>query len=135
MYYMELSNSTSQDGGWNTCLNDFAKVHQKLNKIYKVDNEILNMYNKLQSTSNVTQTIKQIIDWFTQEMNKLEAVSNDYDRQMSDLEKDRLSDSVTDMMTYNKTLDKISELNKKINYFDRQRIKLGICLDYFEDNN
>lgn len=133
---MPLFNSPVQDGGWNTCLNDFALVKDKLKNIYKVkDVKLINMYDTLQSTTNVKQTIKKIIDWFTREMRELESSSDEYDIKMSDLEKDRLSDSVTDMQTYQKTFDEISELNKKINYFDRQRIKLGICFDYFESQD
>ena len=133
---MPFFNSPVQDGGWNTCLNDFALVKEKLKNIYKVkDVKLMNMYDTLQSTTNVKQTIKKIIDWFTREMRELESSSDEYDIKMSDLEKDRLSDSVTDMQTYQKTFDEISELNKKINYFDRQRIKLGICFDYFESQD
>ena len=133
---MPFFNSPVQDGGWNTCLNDFALVKEKLKNIYKVkDGKLMNMYDTLQSTTNVKQTIKKIIDWFTREMRELESSSDEYDIKMSDLEKDRLSDSVTDMQTYQKTFDEISELNKKINYFDRQRIKLGICFDYFESQD
>ena len=76
------------------------------------------------------RTIKKIN--FTREIRELEPITDKYDLKMSDLEKDRLSDSVTDMQTYQKTLEEICELNRKINYFDRQRIKLGICLDYVD---